>query len=262
MLVSFGFSNSVNAQNFTIADIIVDGYQRISPGIIYNLLPVGIGDEVTQDTPAQIIRELSASEYFDEIEVSREGNILVVTVLERPSVAEITIEGNKVLKTEDIIENMGTADIAEGQIFTRAALEVIRQGIQDVYSSRGRYGASVDIEVEELPRNRVSIKLDINEGEESRIRHINIVGNNAFDEEEIKEFDARVRRMLEKEGLGSRLRGDDKKLGDDGLAYTCELKIDGLAIELKYKNRIFVQHAAVTDVRENTNNAHLIQKMV
>ena len=185
LLVSFGFSNSVNAQNFIIADIIVDGYQRISPGIIYNLLPVGIGDEVTIDTPAQIIRDLSASEYFDEIEVAREGNILVITVLERPSVAEITLNGNSVLQTEDILENMATADIAEGQIFTRAALEVIRQGIQDVYSSRGRYGASVEIEVEELPRNRVAITLDINEGEESRIRHINIVGNNAFEEEEL-----------------------------------------------------------------------------
>lgn len=185
LLVSFGFSTSVYAQNFIIADIIVDGYQRISPGIIYNLLPVGIGDEVTAGTPAQIIRELSASEYFDEIEVSREGNILVITVLERPSVAEINVEGNSVLQTEDIIENMATADIAEGQIFTRAALEVIRQGIQDVYSSRGRYGASVEIEVEELPRNRVAISLNINEGEESRIKHINIVGNNAFDDEEL-----------------------------------------------------------------------------
>lgn len=187
LLVSIGFVNSANAQNFTIADIIVDGYQRISPGIIYNLLPVGIGDEVTRDTPAQIIRELSASEYFDEIEVSREGNILVITVLERPSVAEINLEGNDVLKTEDILENMATADIAEGEIFTRAALEVIRQGIQDVYSSRGRYGASVEIEVEELPRNRVAISLNINEGEESRIRHINIVGNNAFSEEDLLE---------------------------------------------------------------------------
>ncbi|NQV68861.1 MAG: outer membrane protein assembly factor BamA [Pseudohongiella sp.] len=185
LLAAIGISKSLNAQDFIIADIIVDGYQRISPGIIYNLLPVGIGDEVTAVTSAQIIRELSQSEYFDEIEVSREGNILVVTVLERPSVAEISIEGNKVLKTEDIIENMATADIAEGQIFTRAALEVIRQGIQDVYSSRGRYGASVDIEVEELPRNRVSIKLDINEGEESRIRHINLIGNNAFSEDEL-----------------------------------------------------------------------------
>ncbi|PCJ24576.1 MAG: outer membrane protein assembly factor BamA [SAR86 cluster bacterium] len=185
LLVVFGISKSLYAQDFTIADIIVDGYQRISPGIIYNLLPVGIGDEVTATTPALIIRELSQSEYFDEVEVSREGNILVITVLERPSVAEITIDGNSILETEDIIENMATADIAEGQIFTRAALEVIQQGIQDVYSSRGRYGAAVDIEVEELPRNRVAISLEINEGEESRIRHINLIGNTSFSEEDL-----------------------------------------------------------------------------
>lgn len=184
-LLAAGLPNFLHAQNFTIADIIVDGYQRISPGIIYNLLPVGIGDTVDSRTPALIIRELSRSDYFDEIEVSREGNILIVTVLERPSVAEITVEGNSVLKTEDIIENMASADIAEGQIFTRAALEAIRQGIQEVYSGRGRYGAAVEIEVEELPRNRVAIKLEINEGEESRIRNINIVGNNAFPEEDL-----------------------------------------------------------------------------
>lgn len=184
-MLAFGLPNLSLAQNFVIADIIVDGYQRISPGIIYNLLPVGIGDTVDASVPALIIRELAQAEYFDEVEVSREGNILVVTVLERPSVAEITVEGNSVLETEDIIENMASADIAEGQIFTRAALEAIRQGIQDVYSSRGRYGAAVEIEVEELPRNRVAIRLDINEGEESRIRHINIVGNEAFAEEDL-----------------------------------------------------------------------------
>ena len=185
LLLAVGCSNSLKAQDFIIADIIVDGYQRISPGIIYNLLPVGIGDEVVATTAAEIIRALASSEYFDEIEVAREGNILVVTVLERPSVASIEIEGNSVLETEDIIDNMASADIAEGQIFTRAALELIRQGIQDVYSSRGRYGAAVDIEIEELPRNRVAISLTINEGEESRIRHINIVGNTAFEEEDL-----------------------------------------------------------------------------
>ncbi len=185
LLLAIGLDNQVHAQEFTIADIIVDGYQRISPGIIYNLLPVGIGDEVTPTTPAEIIRALSESEFFDEIEVAREGNILVVTVLERPSVAEISIEGNSVLETEDIIDNMSSAGIAEGQIFTRAALEAIQQGIQEVYSSRGRYGAAVDITVEDLLRNRVAISLDINEGEESRIRHINIVGNTAFEEDEL-----------------------------------------------------------------------------
>ncbi len=184
-VLGFALPTTLRAQSFTIADIIVDGYQRISPGIIYNLLPVGIGDDVDRNTPAQIIRALVESEYFDEIEVSQEGNILVITVLERPSVAEITIEGNSVLETEDILDNMATADIAEGQIFTRAALEAIQQGIQEVYSSRGRYGAAVDVTVEDLPRNRVAINLDINEGEESRIRHINIVGNKTFAEEDL-----------------------------------------------------------------------------
>jgi len=185
LLLAVGFSHSLKAQDFIIADIIVEGYQRISAGIIYNLLPVGIGDEVGVTTPAEIIRALAGSEYFDEIEVAREGNILVVTVLERPSVASIEIEGNSVLETEDIIDNMASADIAEGQIFTRAALELIRQGIQDVYSSRGRYGAAVEIDIEELPRNRVAISLTIKEGEESRIRHINIVGNTAFEEDDL-----------------------------------------------------------------------------
>jgi len=185
MLLALGLAGTAQAQNFTIADIIVDGYQRISPGIIYNLLPIGIGDQVNSQTSAEVIRALAQSEYFDEIEVAREGNILVISVVERPSVAEISIEGNSVLETEDIINNMASADIAEGQIFTRAALEAIQQGIQDVYSSRGRYGASVEVEVEELPRNRVAISLDINEGEESRIRGINIVGNSAFEDEEL-----------------------------------------------------------------------------
>ncbi len=184
-LATVFFTPPALAQNFTVADIIVDGYQRITPGIIYNLLPIGIGDEVTPQTSAQIIRDLAASEYFDAVEVSREGAILVITVQERPSVAEINIEGNSVLETEDIIENMATAEIAEGEIFTRAALEAIRQGIQEVYSSRGRYGAAVEIEVEELPRNRVSISLDINEGEESRIRQINVVGNDSFDDDDL-----------------------------------------------------------------------------
>ncbi|MEX0618760.1 MAG: outer membrane protein assembly factor BamA, partial [Pseudohongiellaceae bacterium] len=185
LVLLLGFSNSLQAQSFTIADIIVEGYQRISPGIIYGLIPVGIGDQVTPGTSSQIIRALSDSGYFDDIEVSRDGNILVITVVERPSVAEINLEGNSILPTEDIVDNMSNAGISEGQIFTRATLEAIRQGIQDVYSSRGRYGATVEIEVEELPRNRVAIDLTISEGEESRIRQINIVGNNAFEDDEL-----------------------------------------------------------------------------
>ena len=172
-------------QNFIIEDIQIDGLQRISSGVVFGLLPVGIGDEVSETVPAEIIRAITASEYFEEVEVAREGNVLYITVVERPSVSEINISGNRVLKTEDILDNMATADITEGGIFTRATLEAIRQGIQEVYSSRGRYGTTVDIEVEDLPRNRVAINMTVNEGEESRIQYINIVGNNAFSDEEL-----------------------------------------------------------------------------
>lgn len=178
-------STAAYAQNFVIEDIQIDGLQRISSGVVFGLLPVGIGDVVSDNVPAEIIRAITASEYFEDVEVAREGNVLFITVLERPSVSEINITGNKVLKSEDILENMATADITEGGIFTRATLEAIRQGIQEVYSGRGRYGTTVEIDIEEQPRNRVAINMTINEGKESRIQYINIVGNNAFDDDEL-----------------------------------------------------------------------------
>lgn len=185
LILSSLASTAAYGQNFVIEDIQIDGLQRISSGVVFGLLPVGIGDEVSDQVPADIIRAITASEYFEEVEVSREGNVLFITVLERPSVSEINITGNKVLKTEDILENMTTAEITEGGIFTRATLEAIRQGIQEVYSGRGRYGTTVDIEVEEQPRNRVAINMTVNEGKESRIQYINIVGNNAFEDDEL-----------------------------------------------------------------------------
>ena len=185
LILSSLASTAAYGQNFVIEDIQIDGLQRISSGVVFNLLPVGIGDEVSDQVPADIIRAITASEYFEEVEVSREGNVLFITVLERPSVSEINITGNKVLKTEDILENMTTAEITEGGIFTRATLEAIRQGIQEVYSGRGRYGTTVDIEVEEQPRNRVAINMTVNEGKESRIQYINIVGNTAFEDKEL-----------------------------------------------------------------------------
>lgn len=172
-------------QNFVITDIRIDGLQRISPGVMFSLLPVSIGDRMEPGMSAQIVRSISASQYFEEIEIAREDGVLLITVQERPSVSEINISGNRVLKSEDILSNMESADIVEGGIFTRATLEAIRQGIQEVYSGRGRYGTTVDIEVEDLPRNRVSIDMTVNEGEESRIRDVNVVGNSTFADEDL-----------------------------------------------------------------------------
>ena len=195
-LLTLGIVASAQAQsqNFVISDIRIDGLQRISPGVMFSLLPVSVGDEMEPGMSASIIRAISDSQYFEEVELAREGDVLLITVLERPSVSEINISGNRVLKSEDILRNMESAEIVEGGIFTRSTLEAIRQGIQEVYSGRGRYGTTVDIEVTDLPRNRVSIDMTVNEGEESRIRDVNIVGNNTYNNEELTGiFDLGVR---------------------------------------------------------------------
>lgn len=175
-------------QSFVISDIRIDGLQRISPGVMFSLLPVSIGDSMQPGMTGPIIRSVTESGYFEEVEVAREGDVLLITVLERPSVSEINIEGNQVLQTEDILENMASAEIVEGGIFTRATLEAIRQGIQEVYSSRGRYGTTVDIEVTEQPRNRVAIDMTVNEGQESRIQDVNLVGNTTYADDELTEL--------------------------------------------------------------------------
>ncbi|ALO46045.1 outer membrane protein assembly factor BamA [Pseudohongiella spirulinae] len=172
-------------QSFEITDIRIDGLQRISPGVMFSLLPVSIGDEFRPGMAAEVIRSITESQYFEEVEVAREDGVILITVLERPSVSEINISGNRVLQTEDILNNMASAEIVEGGIFTRSTLEAIRQGIQEVYSSRGRYGTTVDIEVTEQPRNRVAIDMTVNEGQESRIRNVNLVGNNEYDSDEL-----------------------------------------------------------------------------
>jgi outer membrane protein insertion porin family len=195
-LLSLGIVATAQAQpqNFVISDIRIDGLQRISPGVMFSLLPVSVGDEMQPGLSSAIIRAISDSQYFEEVELAREGDVLLITVLERPSVSEINIEGNRVLKTEDILRNMESAEIVEGGIFTRSTLEAIRQGIQEVYSGRGRYGTTVDIEVTELPRNRVAIDMTVNEGEESRIKDVNIVGNSTYENDELTGiFDLGVR---------------------------------------------------------------------
>lgn len=176
------------SQRFVVSDIRIDGLQRISPGVMFSLLPISIGETMQPGMAGEIIRAVTASQYFEEVEVAREGDVLLITVLERPSVSEINIEGNRVLQTDDIRRNMESADIVEGGIFTRATMEAIRQGIQEVYSSRGRYGTTVDIEVTELPRNRVAIDMTVNEGRESRIRDINIVGNNTYPSDDLRDL--------------------------------------------------------------------------
>ncbi len=170
---------------FTVGDIRVEGLQRISEGTIYNYLPVNIGDRLDQRRIQEAIRALFGTGFFSDIEMRRDGETLVVVVRERPSIESFELAGNKDIKTEDLQQSLRSVGLATGKTFDRSILEEVRGFLTDQYFSRGKYAVRIDPKVEEVPGNKVRIKIDIVEGQRARIRQINLVGNTSYDDEEL-----------------------------------------------------------------------------
>ena len=172
-------------ETFRVTDIRLQGLQRVSAGTVFNLLPIDVGDQVDEADTGLYVRQLFKSGYFHDVEMSREGGVLIVSVQERPAIDSITIEGNKAIESEALLAGLSEQGLAEGEIFRVATLERMDLELERQYVSQGRYNATIDTKVEELPRNRVSIGIDIVEGDSSRIRQINIVGNTLFEDAEL-----------------------------------------------------------------------------
>lgn len=176
---------SALAAQFRISDIRVEGLQRIAAGTVFNYLPVQVGDTTTDNITATIIRTLYATGFFKDVKVERDGSVLVVWVQERPAVAEITISGNKDIGTEDLEAGLKDIGLAEGRTFDRSVLDRIELELKRQYFARGKYGVEIQSTVSPLERNRVAVTIDISEGLTARIKQINIIGNQDFDEKEL-----------------------------------------------------------------------------
>jgi len=206
------------AQPFVIQDIRVEGLQRISEGTVYNYLPLDRGDTLNATSARMAIRELYRTGFFQDISLSHEGNILVITVLERPAISSVTLSGNKAIKEEDLRRVLNDIGLSEGEVFDRLVLDRLQQEMVKQYFSQGRYAVEVDTRVTELARNRVRIAIVIDEGEVAKIQHINIVGNETYTDKEIrKAFEADIVpwwKFWSKDGQYSRekLSGDMEKL--------------------------------------------------
>ena len=173
------------ADEFTVADIEVEGLQRVSAGSVFSAFPVNIGERMDETRLADAIKDLFRTGLFTDIQASRDEGVLILSVRERPSISSIEIEGNKNIETEMLMDALAGAGLEEGQEFRRATLEKLELEILRSYIAQGRYNARVKATAEELPRNRVAIRLDINEGSVAAIQHINIVGNEDFSDEEL-----------------------------------------------------------------------------
>lgn len=179
------FSPLLAAQSFVISDIRVEGLQRISAGSVFASLPVGVGDSVDQKLIRRAARSLFRTGNFDDISIGYENSVLVVVVAERPSISEINIDGNKAIETEALMEGLKGAGLAEGQVFKRSTLEGMQLELQRQYVQQGRYDASIETEVLPEARNRVAVNIHVDEGNVAKIKHINIVGNEVYSDEDL-----------------------------------------------------------------------------
>ncbi|CAI8279914.1 MAG: Outer membrane protein assembly factor BamA [Porticoccaceae bacterium UBA1117] len=175
-------SSGSYADEFQVLDIRIEGLQRVSAGTVFAALPISVGDTADDMTVREATRSLFRTGYFADVIMARENGILVVGLIERPAVTEINIDGNKAIETDQLMDALRENGLAEGQIFRQVILEGMSQELQRQYVSQGRYGALVQTEVKQLPRNRVAVNIDIDEGDVAKIRHINIVGNSNFAE--------------------------------------------------------------------------------
>ena len=178
-------SATLHAASFTVVDIRLEGLQRVSAGTVFSAFPIATGDTVDDARIAEATRALFREGFFEDIELYRDGNVLVVRMVELPTITSIEIEGNKAIQTEALMDGLKQSGLAEGLVFKRSTLERISLELERQYVAQGRYDAGIVTEVEPLPRNRVALKINVDEGNVATIEHINIVGNEIFPDEEL-----------------------------------------------------------------------------
>ena len=181
-LLSF---NLASFDEFLVSDIRIIGLQRVSTGSIFNVIPISVGDKIDTRKSNDIVRSLFSTEQFDDIQIGKDGNTLVITVIERPSISSIDISGNKALKTEQLLESLDGVGINEGEVYKRSTLEKVKSELVRSYASNGRYGAGVEIKEVPKPRNRIEINIEVDEGKSAKIEKINIIGNETFSDEDL-----------------------------------------------------------------------------
>ena len=172
-------------ESFVVESIEVEGVKKITLGTVLSYLPVNVGESLDVERSSEIIRELYSTGFFDDIELLRRDNVLVLKVVERPSIAEINFEGNNDIEDESLEQAMEGLGMSKGLIFDQNKLEKLELELQQVYYSLGKYAARIEAKSRKLDDDRVAIDINISEGISAKITSINIIGNRNFDEDEL-----------------------------------------------------------------------------
>src|SRR5690625_657877 len=162
---------------FVIRDIQVQGLQRLDPGAVFGYLPVGVGDEFTEEHASETIQRLYSSGFCNDVSIDAADDVIVVAVQERPTIASISFTGMREFDPKAITKALAQVGFSEGRIFDRSMLERAEFELKQQYLSKGKYAVEINPVITPLPRNRVGVSFDIFEGDLAKIKEINIVGN-------------------------------------------------------------------------------------
>jgi len=171
---------------FTVRDIRIEGLQRVEAGTVFASLPVRVGDTYDDQKGAAAIQALFALGLFSDVRIEASGDVLVVIVEERATVADVEFSGNKEFDKDVLRRMMRDIGLTDGRPFDRALLDRAEQEIKRQYINRSLYASEVVTTVTPIERNRVNLTFSIIEGERARIKEIRIVGNQAFGESTLR----------------------------------------------------------------------------
>lgn len=173
-------------QPFTVKDIRVEGIQRTEAGTVFSYLPVRVGDTYTDEKGIAAIKALYATGFFKDVRIEVEGNVLVVSVEERPAIASVDFTGTKEFDKDQLTKALKDIGLGESRIYDKALLDRAEQELKRQYLSRGLYGVQITTTVTPIERNRVNITFAVDEGDVARIKRINIIGNKAFSDSDLR----------------------------------------------------------------------------
>lgn len=178
---------------FKISEIRAEGLQRLEIGTVLTYLPLSTGDELNNSTSRQAIRALYGSGLFQDVQLERDGNALVVKLQERPAISTFKIEGNEKIGGDELKKSLKDLGLADGELFRRDLLDQVEQELRRQYYANGYYDVGIETKVTEEPNNRVSLNIKVTEGSVTKITDINIIGNHVFPTEELlKQFDLKT----------------------------------------------------------------------
>ena len=239
---------------FTVSDIRIDGLQRIGAGTVFTYLPVERGDTIDAAKAAEALRALYKTGFFEDVRLDHQGSILVVTVVERPAINKLTLVGNKDIKSEDLLKGLKEIGLAEGETFNRLNLDRVTQELNRQYNNRGKYSVQITPNVERLDRNRVDLTINIKEGKAAKIRHINLVGNTSYTDEDItKGWESRTSNWLswykrDDQYSREKLSGDIEKLNSWYLDRGhIDFSIDSTQVEMSGDKKDMFITAGITE---------------